>query len=662
VDRRKKRKIVVTAALPYANGYLHIGGVASTYLPSDIFARYCRMRGYDVVFTCATDDFGTPILINAESEGLSPEEYVRKWFIEDQKDFEKLGIFFDFFGQTSSKENIKMAQSFFTSLYKKGFIYVREVIQPYCEKCKRFLPDRYLKGTCPYCGAKDQYSDYCEVCGRVIPAGKLKNPHCAICGSKPIYKKSKHYFFKLSAFAEKLMKWLTANEKLQKEVKNYVIQWIKEGLKDWDITRDIPWGVPIPLKEAEGKVLYGWFDNHLCYITVTLLALERRGIATPEKFWNEAEIYHFIGKDIVYHHYLYMPAIRLADGRFKLPDYIPTRGYLTLYGKGMSKSRGWFISLRDFLSSFPADYLRFYLSRITPYSQTDIDFDWDDFLAKINNELVASIGNYIHRVITLINRFHDGIVPSPSNPDHLDENFKDLTLQLPYIVGDFIEKNQLDLALQKILEFSKKCNQYFQTKKPWIRNDASRNCLYFSINAVRTLAIVLAPFIPFSSQKIWHLLNLPGRVHDANWDSTAELKIAPGHKIGEPQVLFKKIDPKKIEEEKSKLKSSSSKEQSSPLKLLKTLRIGRITNVRKIDPKYLHLEITVGNKKYSSVAGLGVYYSAEDLKNKLVVVMIDLPPKRIHGVESNSMILAADTSPPTLIIPEKKVAPGTKIR
>jgi len=550
VNGKLNKKITITAALPYANGEIHLGHITSTYLPPDIFARYSRLKGYDVVFTCASDDFGTPILIEAEKAKKTPEEHVAFWNRRDYEDFTALGISFDFFYKTSSKENIKFVQYFFTKLYEKGYIYRQDIIQPYCEFDKKFLPDRYIIGTCPYCNAERQYSDGCENCGRAFTQGEIKDPKCAICGRIPIQKKSLHYFFKLSSFAPDLKKWLTSNEKLQSEVKNYVLKWIEDGLRDWDITRDISWGVPIPLDEAKGKVFYGWFDNHLCYISTTILHLDNTK-RNGKEFWNSSEIYHYIGKDIVYHHYLFLPAMRLGlQEEFKLPDYIPTRGHLQLQGKKFSKSRGWYIGLKEFLEKFPSDYLRFYLTRITPYDQSDINFDWDDFEAKINNELVANIGNFLYRALSLLQSKAEGVVPEPTRFEDVDNRFAEKIRKIASIVGGQIEKNELDKALKSILEFSSSCNEYFQHKAPWKQNVGKENCLYLSINAVRTLGILLAPYIPFSADRLAKQLNIElGR-----WDSAGELAIKPEHKIGKPEILFKKLEKEQIQEQKAKLK------------------------------------------------------------------------------------------------------------
>ncbi|NHV97621.1 MAG: methionine--tRNA ligase [Thaumarchaeota archaeon] len=551
-------KIVITSALPYANGEIHLGHVVSTYLPADIFARYCRMKGYEVVFTCATDDYGTPILIKAEQEGKTPKEYVEYWNKRDLEDFTKLGISFDFFYKTSSEENLKLTQYFFLRLYERGYIYSKEVEQPYCEKDKKFLPDRYVVGKCPYCGAEDQYSDGCEVCGRTFEAGEILNPRCILCGSKPVAKRSLHYFFKLSLFSERLKAWLEGNKNLQSEVKNYVLKWIESGLRDWDITRDITWGVPIPLKEAVGKVLYGWFDNHLCYISTTLKYLESKGL-DGKRFWNSARIYHFIGKDIVYHHYLFLPAMRMGlDEEYALPTSIPTRGHLLLQGQKFSKSRGWYVSLKEFLKHFPPDYLRYYLSSITPYSQADVNFDWREYAAKINNELVANIGNFIYRVLSFIYTRFDATIPRPKDPDDLDKELIRKMKETTLSAGAYIEKNELDRALKTIVEFSTFCNQYFQRKEPWKRGENAANCLYYAANATRSLAILLHPYIPYSTEELWRQLALEGSVNLQPWDSASDLLLEAGHKILKPKVLFRKISDEELEPWLEKFKGSKS--------------------------------------------------------------------------------------------------------
>ncbi|UCG45478.1 MAG: methionine--tRNA ligase, partial [Candidatus Bathyarchaeota archaeon] len=485
-------------------------------------------------------------------EGKTPAEFVAHWYEADRRDFKDLGISFDIFHQTSSKENIQFTQHIFTKLYEKGFFFERSVSQSYCEECKKVLPDRYVKGTCPHCNALEQYSDGCEECGKVLQPSEIEEPHCAICGSTPSSKESQHYFFRLSQFSKALEEWLTGNPHLQSEVKNYVLQWISAGLEDWDVTRDLTWGVPIPLSEAKGKVLYNWFDNHLCYISTTLKYFADRGIDGRE-FWNSARIYHFIGKDIVYHHYLFLPAMRLGAEEFKLPDLIPTRGHLLLHGAKFSKSRGWFVSLRAVLNLFPADYLRYYLTAITPYSQSDVNFDWEGFQARINNELIANIGNFIHRTLTFIWSNYDGKVPKAENYDALDTQFRGRIEKVANDVGKEIEIIELSKGLRKILEFSDFCNRYFQRKEPWANRKEASTCLHLCVNAVKSLAILLAPYLPLSAEVLWEQLKLEGTVHEQKWDSASKLSLKGGQEISKPRVLFRKVEAEEVEREKQKL-------------------------------------------------------------------------------------------------------------
>ncbi len=544
-----EKSAIVTSALPYANGEIHLGHIASTYLPADIFTRFSRLQGREAYHICASDDFGTPILIKAEKEGKKPQEYVAFWNRRDSEDFAALGISFDIFYRTSSPENVRFVQDVFTKLQKNGHIYEQDVVQFYCEFDDKFLPDRYVVGKCPFCGAEDQYSDLCEKCGRVPE--QILDPKCAICGRPPVKKKSTHYFFRLSSFSQKLKGWLSSSQNLQPEVKNYVINWINEGLQDWDITRDLAWGVPIP--GARGKVFYGWFDNHLCYISTMKKLIDEKG-RDGRKFWNDSEIYHYIGKDIVYHHYLFLPAMRLGiDEEYKLPDYIPTRGHLMLQNQKISKSRNWYIGLRQFLDTFPADYLRFYMASIVTYSQDDLNFDFGGFAERINNELIANVGNFVNRALSFTHKSFAGKVPAPGEPEDDDIKAAEMIKASVKEVGALLSANQTDRALKKIMELSSHFNQYFQKKKPWSEKQTAGTTLYFSVNAARSLAILLEPFIPFSCEKIWAQLGLPGSVHEQKWDSAAELRVPAGHQLGAVEPIFKKIEAKEIEQQKTRL-------------------------------------------------------------------------------------------------------------
>lgn len=548
-------KAIITSALPYANGEIHLGHIASTYLPADILTRFLKQKGVQAYYICASDDFGTPIIIQSEKEGKTPQEYVSYWNKRDYEDFTALNIHFDFFYHTSSPENHEFVQSVFKKLYKAGHIYESEIVQLYCPKDKKFLPDRYIKGTCPYCKAEDQYSDLCERCGRVPE--EIDNPKCSICGGIPKKEKTKHYFFRLKNFSESLYRWLDENQNLQKNVKKYVQNWIKDGLIDWDITRDISWGIPIPSSNVSDKVFYGWFDNHLAYISSTIKFLEHKKINGKE-FWNSADIYHFIGKDIVYHHYLLLPAIRLGiSEEYKLPDYIPTRGHLTLESKKISKSRNWYIGLRDFLELYPADYLRFYLTLINPYSQDDLNFDLNEFAIKINTELLGNIGNFVNRTLKFTYEKFKGKIPqlaSPSTLSGIDKQAESKIRSLSVDVGSLLEQNHLDRGLKKILQFSAHFNQYFQHKEPWKQNPGTDICIYLSTNAVSSIAIALYPFLPESAQSIWSQLGMEENLEDQKWDKISDLNVEQGHKIREPSPLFAKIQDTDIQASKNKLR------------------------------------------------------------------------------------------------------------
>ncbi len=541
VDGLNERSYIITAALPYAYDDLHLGHIASTHLPPDILYRYLKLKGARATQVCASDDFGTPILIAAEKEGKDPRDYVGRWNTRFKEDLERLGIVYDIFDRTSSAENVEMVQSFFTRLRENGHISESEIGQFYCEYDKKFLPDRYVRGKCPYCSAEDQYSDGCENCGRTLQPGQILDPRCSICGRPPVMKTSSHYFFRLSTFSKRLEEWLNGNEGLQADAKNYVLNWIRDGLQDWDITRDIPWGVPIPLKEAEGKVLYGWFDNHLCYITAALKAAGKRGDAGVE-FWNGSAIYHFIGKDIVYHHYLFLPGMRLGDGRYKLPDYIPTRGHLLLNGRKISRSRRWMITVRDFLEVFPPDYLRFYLARIVPFSQADANFDLKEFGEKINNELVASIGNFAYRALSFVSSRHSGVVPEPGVVGTQEEAMKSELGLAVAETGQLIESGHFDRAIKRVLDFSGRCNQYFQHKAPWENTTEEPTSIFYSCNLAAGLATMLSPFLPFSSQALWHQLGFDGPLEEKGWDGASTLRVEPGQRVTEPKPLFKRVE------------------------------------------------------------------------------------------------------------------------
>ena len=383
-----RKKVLVTAALPYANGELHIGHLKSTYLPADIFARYRRLKGDDVVFVSGSDQHGTPIEIGARREGVPVEEYVEHWMREHLRDFESMRIEFDMFYKTHSPENEELTKHFLEKLRDNGYLYKLRVQQLYCPKDGMYLADRYVRGTCPKCGAPDQYGDSCEVCGSTYEPWELRDPRCALCGTRPVLREEEHYVFRLSAFRERLKKWITGNRRFQKSVVNYLLDWL-EDLRDWDITRENYWGIEMPFEDARGKYVYVWFDAPIGYVSATVKWAERAG-RSWEEFWKDpsAEIVHFIGKDIVYHHYLFWPAMLMGvDEGFNLPSAIPVRGFLLLEGKKFSKSRKWYISIREAVRVFDPDYIRFYLTVLTPYTLEDTNFKLDEFKQVVNSGL-----------------------------------------------------------------------------------------------------------------------------------------------------------------------------------------------------------------------------------------------------------------------------------
>lgn len=553
-------KILVTAALIYSNGPMHLGHIRSTYLPADIYARYHRLAGNDVLYICATDEHGTPIVAAAEKEGKSPKELVDYYHERDRREFAALGFTFDIFHRTSSNENKELTQYFFKKLSEGGHIYTKTVAQPYCEKDKRFLPDRFVVGTCPHCKSERQYSDYCDNCGTSLAAGEMQNPACITCGNAPVSRESKHYFFRLAGFSDKLKAYLEGNKSLQPEVTNYVRNWVKSGLADWDISRDLEWGVPIP--NEPGKVFYVWFDAPIGYISSTAALT-----GDWEKYWksDEAKIVHFIGKDIIYHHFLFWPAMLLGVGEgFRAPDAIAVRGFLNLEHRKFSKSKGWFVSIEEFLSSFPADYLRYYETAFTPHAVTDADFVWKDFQSKINNELVANIGNFVHRALVLIEKQFAGAVPEAGGLDGEDNRVLGEITEARVKAGLLVEKFQLKEGQEEILRLCGEFNAYLSKREPWKGKDRGRNAttLYVCSRAISALAILLEPFLPFTAEKLQKMAGIPKE--KVKWENIDAELVPAGRKIGPAKPLFEKIPDEKIGEQERKLGQRAGPEGGKP--------------------------------------------------------------------------------------------------
>ena len=489
----------------------------------------------------------------AEKAGLKPQEFVDGYHAKDESEFRQLGFSFDVFHRTSSAENRETTQAFYDGLKKKGFIYTREVEAPYCTSCSRFLPDRFVVGTCPHCAAEGVYSDYCEACGRALRSGELLEPRCITCNTPPVRRTSLHYFLKLSAFSVKLAKWLGENRELQEEVVNYVSNWVKEGLADWDISRDMEWGVPVP--GEKGKVFYVWFDAPIGYVSSTK-AWAKASVRKWEDYWQnpETKIYHFIGKDIVYHHYLFWPAMLMGVGGYNLPFAIPTRGYLNLEGRKFSKSRNWFVSLESFLREFPPDYLRYYETAITGYDVQDADFYWKDFQQKINNELVANFGNFIHRTLVLSKKICGSKVPKPEGMDARDKETLLRLEERKESIGRLLDSIELRKAQEELLALSAEFNKYLSDKEPWKEKDAAKagNCIYVCLRGVAALSILCSPFLPFTAKKIAEMLGLEGG--KPAWEDAALELLAPGAELKEAKPLFEKVGDEKVAEMEAALR------------------------------------------------------------------------------------------------------------
>ncbi len=639
---KRERRILITAALPYANGKYHLGHARSTYLPADIFARFQKLNKADVAYICATDEHGTPILLNAEKDRKKPEEYVKYWHNYFDKLFKEFGLIYDIFYRTHSKENKKLTIEFFNKAKKNGYIYEQEIEQYYCEKDKKFLPDRYVTGKCPYCNAEDQYSDYCEDCGKAFMSGEILNPKCRLCKAKPVMRKSMHYFFTLNALKKEISNYLQFNEYLQKDVKNYVKQWIKQGLKDWDITRNLEWGFKVPGKKEQ--VFYVWWDAPIGYISSTI-KWAKQTKKNWEDYWKskKTEIYHFIGKDIVYHHYLFWPAMLMSvKDKYTLPKMIPTRGYLNLEGRKFSKSRNWSITLEDFFKVFPADYLRFYLTMITPQASSDANFSLNEFKKRINDDLIANFGNLSRRALYFIEKFFDKKVPKPTELDAKDKGVITDVKKQHEKITKLLEEVRLMKALQEVLKCSSIINTYFQEKEPW--KTKNPNCLYVTLNLIKGLCIELSPFIPFSTNELWKSIGLKGKAEEQDWSKAFELSIKAGHEIKSSKPLYKLVSDEEIKKLKRVLgKNLELKEELVELKNFKKikLRIGSIQRAERINDKLLKLKV-LADRERIMIAGIGEQYNPKELLGKKVVVIINLKPKVIAGIKSEGMVLAAE--------------------
>ncbi|RAP48993.1 MAG: methionine--tRNA ligase [Methanosphaera sp. rholeuAM74] len=657
-------RLFISCALPYANGPCHLGHLRSTYIPADIYARFNRMCGVDTIMVCASDEHGTPIAVRAEQEGKSPKDITDVYHKLIGEDLEACNISLDSYRRTTDEIHYDFAQEFFLDLYDKGFIYKQEIEQLYCDSCKRSLPDRYVEGTCPHCGGDNARGDQCEVCGRHLDPVELVEPHCLICDGIPHVQKSEQYYFKLHEFQDSLSDWIESNEHLPSNVRNFARQWIKEGLKDWIMSRDMQWGVPIPLDDAEGKVLYVWGEAFIGYMSSAATWANMHGLDWMD-YWND-KVVHFIGKDIVYHHTIFWPSM-LMGRNFKLPFSVIGGGYLSLEGRKMSTSKGWVIWVKDFLDKFDSDLLRYYMIINAPLSK-DTDFSWDDFQRRINNELTDSFGNFVHRTFTFTNKFFDGVVPERGSFDDVDREFEDLIKSLPSKVADDIDSFKFRSGLQEIMSVAKEANKYFNDKKPWkaVKEDfeSAKTCLYLSNQLVHTLSVVLTPYLPVTAQKIRKIIGMPvddvdgfmkfeNRTPKVFWDEASEF-LEAGHPIAKAKPLFKKIEDDVIEEEKEKLyktlEEDTEDDDMSDLISIDEfakvkLVVGQIKEAERIEgsDKLLKVQVDLGDEIRQVVAGIATRYSADELIDRKVIVVANLQPAKLFGTESNGMLLATDS-------------------
>ena len=672
-------KILVTSALPYANGPLHLGHLAGAYIPADVYVRYQRLKGADVLFVGGSDEHGVPITIRADREGITPQAVVDRYHAAMQRTFERIGVKFDNYSRTSLPLHHKISQDFFLRLNEKGFIRDEEVRQYYCVECHRFLPDRYIEGECPHCHSLGARGDQCEACGRWLEPEQLLQPKCKVCNAAPELRVTKHWYFKLSAFQKQLEDWQAGKYEWKNNVREFSSGWFKEGLTDRPITRDIDWGIPVPLPDAEGKVLYVWFDAPIGYISATKEL-------TPEweKYWKseDTKMVHFIGKDNIVFHCIVFPSMLHGHGGFVLPENVPANEFLNLEGDKISTSRNWAVWLHEYLAEFPGkeDVLRYVLCANAPETK-DNDFTWRDFQARNNNELVAVLGNFVNRALVLTDKYFDGKVPAAGALTDYD---RDTLAELPSIrrsLEENVEHFRFREALKDAMNIARLGNKYLADTEPWkvIKDDPERvaTILNVSLQITANLAIAIEPFMPFTSEKILAMLAVPR----LGWErlSSTDLMM-PGHSIGKAELLFEKIEDKVIEAQIEKLAEtkkanialSAAKEVEAQKESISfddfgrmDIRVATVLEAVKVDKtkKLLKLTIDTGIDKRTIVSGIAEYYSPEELVGRQVLVLVNLEPRELKGVLSQGMILMASDASGKLVLvsPTDKVINGTQI-
>ncbi|HLD00405.1 MAG TPA: methionine--tRNA ligase [Candidatus Nanoarchaeia archaeon] len=654
-------KIVITAALPYANGPIHIGHLLE-YVQADIYARFLKLVGKEVLYICASDMHGTPIEVNAQKAGIDPEKFVDKYWKEHQRDFSSFLIEFSNYYKTHSPENRQLAEFFFQTLKSKQLIYRRQIDTIYCKHCRRSLPDRYVKGQCPHCRAQDQYGDVCETCSRTIKGIDLLNPYCSICNNKPIRKKSEHYFFKLSSFSSKIERWInSASQQIQPEIKHWLEGWIKTGLEDWCISRDAPYfGFEIPnSKEETGEVkyFYVWLDAPIGYISSTKNYCDRIRDCCWEDFWKKGEVYHFIGKDIAYFHYLFWWSMLDAVG-LPLPK-ITTHGWITVNGQKMSKSRGTFFTAQDFIKLYPPESLRFYYASHLDRKLVDVDLNLADFTAVNNNVLAANLGNFCYRVLTFAQKNYGSVKKIKSE--------KILTHSIFTLIGQVkisYQQQNFKSALKTILQIADLSNAYFQQAEPWNNQVSKEGEVGLCVNIARNLAIILSPVLPNFSQKIFSTLGL--KKLEQSWD---QINFNWKGQVNLPEILVQKIEEAEEVKDSAVKKAVKKKESELKLKVEFPLRmqVGKIIEVNdhpNADSLYL-LKVNIGAKNKPEikqvVAGIKKNFSPDKILGRKAVFAVNLKPAKIRGELSEAMALLADDSPKLAFLEVSKTKIGEEV-
>lgn len=668
------KRFTITAALPYTNGPIHIGHLAGVYVPADIFSRYQRLKGNDVAFICGSDEHGVAIPMKAKKEGVSPQEIIDKYHHIIKQSFADFGISFDNYSRTSAEIHHKTASDFFKKLYAQGDFIEEVTEQLYDEEAQQFLADRFVIGTCPRCGNEEAYGDQCERCGSSLNATDLINPKSTLTGSKPTLKQTKHWFLPLDRYESFLKEWILEGHKndWKPNVYGQVKSWIDDGLKPRAVTRDLDWGIPVPVQGAEGKVLYVWFDAPIGYISSTKEWADREG-KDWKPYWQDKDttLLHFIGKDNIVFHCIIFPAMLKAHGDFILPENVPANEFLNLEGQKLSTSKNWAVWLHEYLEEFPGmqDVLRYALTANAPETK-DNDFTWKDFQARNNNELVAVFGNFVNRVAVLTQKYYEGQVPEPGILTDLDKETLETMKSYPETLDTSLGRYRFREASQELMNLARLGNKYLADEEPWklIKTDPERvkTIMNVALQITAALAILSEPFLPFTSQKLKRILNMNTLDSTPGWQDIAskETLLPSGHKTGDPELLFSKIEDAEINKQLEKLEATKKansvvantvepqKETIQYEDFAKMdLRTGTILEASKMPKanKLLILKVDTGIDVRTIVSGLAEHFSPEEIVGKKVTVLVNLAPRNLRGVESQGMILMTQNAEGKLV-------------